>query len=46
MHRMKVKHALLTRRQSKTNLDPCYPLDEALNLEDVPEGMYFTVRYV
>lgn len=32
--------------KSKTNLDPCYLLEEALNLEDVPGRMYFTVGYV
>jgi hypothetical protein len=43
---MKVKHTLLTRLQEQTNLDPCYPLDEALNLEDVPGRTYFIVEYV
>ena len=30
----------------QTNLDPCYPLDDALNLEDVHVRTYFTVKYV
>ena len=40
------KKILLTRRQEQTNLDPCYPLDDALNLEYVQRHTYFTVEYV
>ena len=30
----------------QTNLVPCYPLDDALNLEDAHGRTYFTVEYV